>query len=74
MESIFIQGTENTPEFNFDVENLYIALTGHSKIKKNDVFYQELTEYIEEIEKIEPIRLEIEFNLNTICISIQKSL
>tara|TARA_B100000614_G_C14283223_1_gene384485 strand:+ start:109 stop:528 length:420 start_codon:yes stop_codon:yes gene_type:complete len=67
MESIFIQGTENTPEFNFDVENLYIALTGHSKIKKNDVFYQELTEYIEEIEKIEPIRLEIEFNLNTIC-------
>ena len=67
MESIFIQGTENTPEFNFDVENLYIALTGHSKIKKNYVFYQELTEYIEEIEKIEPIRLEIEFNLNTIC-------
>lgn len=67
MESIFIQGTENTPEFNFDVKNLYIALTGHSKIKKNDVFYQELTEYIEEIEKIEPIRLEIEFNLNTIC-------
>jgi len=67
MKSIFIQGTENTPEFIFDVENLYIALTGHSKIKKNNVFYQELTEYIEEIEKIAPIRLEIEFNLNTIC-------
>ena len=67
MESIFIQGTENTPEFNFDVENLFIALTGHSKIKKTDGFYQKITEYIEKIEKIKPIRLEIEFNLNTIC-------
>ncbi len=67
MESLFIQGTENKPEFNFDIENLFIVLSGHSKIKKSDDFYEKITEYIAQIEKIKPIRLEIEFNLNTIC-------
>ena len=67
MESLFIQGTEHTPEFNFDIENLFIGLTGHSKIKKTDSFYLNITEYIEKIEKIKPIRLKIEFNLNSIC-------
>ncbi|MBI35929.1 MAG: hypothetical protein CMP67_11265 [Flavobacteriales bacterium] len=67
MEPLFIQGTQNTPEFNFDVENLFIVLTGHSKISKTNDFYQKITKYITEIEKIRPIRLEIEFNLNTIC-------
>ena len=67
MESLFIQGTERTPEFNFDIDNFFIALTGHSKIKKTDSFYLNITEYIEKIEKIKPIRLNIEFNLNSIC-------
>ena len=51
MESLFIQGTERTPEFNFDIDNFFIALTGHSKIKKTDSFYLNITEYIEKIEK-----------------------
>ena len=67
MESLFIQGTEHTPEFNFDIDNFFIALTGHSKIKKTDSFYLYITEYIEKIEKVKPIRLNIEFNLNSIC-------
>ncbi|MBK22041.1 MAG: hypothetical protein CMP63_07005 [Flavobacteriales bacterium] len=67
MESLFIQGTERTPEFNFDIDNFFISLTGHSKIKKTDSFYLNITEYIEKIEKIKPIRLNIEFNLNSIC-------
>ena len=64
---MFIQRTEHTPEFNFDVENLFIAFAGHSKIKKTDGFYKKITEYIEKIEKIRPSRLAIEFNLNSIC-------
>ena len=67
MESLFIQGTERTPEFNFDIDNFFISLTGHSKIKKTDSLYLNITEYIEKIEKIKPIRLNIEFNLNSIC-------
>ena len=67
MESLFIQGTDHTPEFNFDIENLFIVLSGHSKIKKTNGFYKMITEHIAKIEKIKPIRLEIEFNLNTIC-------
>jgi hypothetical protein len=67
MESLYIQGTQNTPEFNFDIDNLFLAFSGHSKINKNSDFYQKITEYIEKVEKLKPTQLEIQFNLQTIC-------
>lgn len=67
MQSLFLKGTEFTPEFNYEVENFTIEISGESNIEKNNPFYTSITELISTIELAKPMRLNIEFKLSSIC-------
>jgi len=74
MQSLFLKGTEFTPEFNYEVENFTIEISGESNIEKNNPFYISITEFISTIELAKPMRLNIEFKFSSICRSSKRGL
>jgi len=74
MQSLFLKGTENTPEFNYDIENFSISISGTSEVEKANPFYQSIIEFIPTIEKANPMRLDLNIKLDSICKNSKRGL
>jgi hypothetical protein len=62
MESLFIQGTEDTPEVNFNRENNKYIISGRSLPEDVNAFYQPVMDWLDQYEE-NPFDMEFEINL-----------
>lgn len=66
MQSLYIKSTENTPSFNYNVEDSLIEIRGNSEIHDSK-FYQRITDYVDVIQAAKPRRINLDVSLNHIC-------
>lgn len=74
MQKLHLKATKNTPEFNYDVENFTITISGSSEVEKSNPFYSSINQVLTTVEQTKPIRLNIVFNLHHICRNSKRGL
>jgi len=74
MKSLHLEPTETTPEFLFDVDNLTLSVKGVSSIEKNNLYYNTITTFIDDIELGNPLRLKCVFDFDVLCRTSKRGL
>lgn len=74
MQSLFLKGTDSSPEFKFEIESLNISISGNSSLEKSNPFYSSITEFLTSIESIKPIKLNVDVDLKSVCYNSKRGL
>lgn len=74
MQTLHLTATEHTPEFNYDVENFTMTISGNSEIEKSNSFYTSITQMLTTVEAAKPMRLDLNFSFSNICRNSKRGL
>lgn len=74
MKSLFLKGTENTPEFKFDVKTSIMEIEGNCSIEKDNSFFFSITKFISNIESSNSFKLNLNLNFSHLCKSSKRGL
>lgn len=67
MQSLFLESTKETPQFNFNIDESKMFIEGKSQITNNSDFYKRITAFLATVEKAKPMRLTVDLKFETIC-------
>lgn len=67
MNNLYIPSSLNTPEVQFESEDLTFTFKGDSIIDANDKFYQNLEDFVNSLEQSKPLQLKFNFHFEKFC-------
>lgn len=67
MQSLFLEATKETPQFNFNIDESRFFIKGTSKLSSNTDFYERITLFLNTIEQAKPMRLNLDLSFDEIC-------
>ena len=74
MKSLYLKGTENTPEFKFDVETSTMEIKGNCSIEKENPFFLSIIKSLSNIKSSNPFKLNLNLNFSHLCKNSKRGL